>query len=195
MSASTGLGHKAEGSPNHSSSVQRLHLGCGSVTPKGWVNSDLHPAPGVDLVADLLKGIPVPDASFDHVVSIHVLCELGVWDQVPVLKEVHRVLKPGGVLRLSLPDLDINIQEYQKRNQSYFQLYQWDSVAGNFITQILWHSTIHCFYTKEFIEELLKKAGYREIRHVKFQETGSRWPEITSLDNRPGESLFVEAVK
>ena len=152
-----------------SSAVRRLHLGCGSVTPAGWVNADIFAGPGIDLVADLRKGIPVADASFDYIVSIHVLCELGVWDQVPVLQEIRRVLKPGGVVRLSLPDLDINIREYQKRNQSHFELYQWDSVAGNFITQILWHSTIHCLYTKDFIEEILKKLTLfiRENFHLK----------------------------
>ncbi len=106
-----------------SDSLRKLHLGCGSVTPAGWVNSDVRPGPGVDLVADLIKGLPVKDESFDAVVSIHALCELGVWDQVPVLKEIHRVLAPGGVLRLSLPDLDVNIKQYQARNQKHFELY------------------------------------------------------------------------
>ena len=181
--------------PGSSDSLRKLHLGCGSVTPEGWVNSDVRPGPGVDLVADLVKGLPVKDESFDAVVSIHALCELGVWDQVPVLKEIHRVLVPGGVLRLSLPDLDINIRQYQARNQKHFELYMWDTLAGNFITQVLWHSTVRCFYTKEFIEELLKKAGFSQVHHVSFGSTSTRWPALASLDNRPQESLFVEAVK
>ena len=178
-----------------SDSLRKLHLGCGSVTPAGWVNSDVRPGPGVDLVADLIKGLPVKDESFDAVVSIHALCELGVWDQVPVLKEIHRVLAPGGVLRLSLPDLDVNIKQYQARNQKHFELYMWDTLAGNFITQVLWHSTVRCFYTREFVEELLKKAGFSQVNHVSFGSTSTPWPVLATLDNRPQESLFVEAVK
>jgi predicted SAM-dependent methyltransferase len=185
----------ASASSLQSDTLKKLHLGCGTVTPSGWVNSDVRPGAGVDLVADLIKGLPVKDESFDAVVSIHALCELGVWDQVPVLKEIHRVLKPGGVLRLSLPDLDVNIKQYQARNQSHFQLYQWDTVAGNFITQVLWHSTIRCFYTREFVEELLKKAGFSQVNHVSFGTTSTRWPVLATLDNRQQESLFVEAVK
>ena len=45
------------------------------------------------------------------------------------------------------------------------------------------------------IEELLFKSGFSRVDRCAFQQTASAFPEITELDNRERESLFVEAVK
>lgn len=80
---------------------QRLNLGCGTDIRPGWVNLDVAPLPGVDVVHDL-KVLPLPfeDGRFDHVACLDVLEHL---DYVPVLKEIHRILKPGGTVRIDVP--------------------------------------------------------------------------------------------
>jgi hypothetical protein len=50
-------------------------------------------------------------------------------------------------------------------------------------------------FTADFIEELLRKAGFREVVQCRYHETSSRFAEIIQLDNREAESLFVEATK
>ena len=100
--------------------MQRLNWGCGPITPYGWVNSDIQPGPGVDVVADIRAGLPLPDEAFDYVVSIHTLPELSYADQDRALLELRRVLKPGGVLRLSLPDFDKAIRAYATKDIDYF---------------------------------------------------------------------------
>lgn len=174
--------------------VRRLHWGCGATTPTGWINSDLVPREGVDLAGGILDGLPLADDSIDYVVSHHALCELGIYDQVPALRELRRVLRPGGILRLSLPDLDRAIAAYQRGDRDYFLVWDWDSLGGNFITQALWYNLIRTPFTGEFIAELLTKARFREVRPVTFGQTTSPWPAITALDGRREESLFVEAV-
>jgi predicted SAM-dependent methyltransferase len=104
---------------------RRLHWGCGQITPSGWINSDLREGPGVDIVCDILKGLPIADESIDYVVSHHVLPELAIFDQVQALGELYRVLKPGGVLRLGLPDLDRAIAAYRSGNSDYFLVWAW----------------------------------------------------------------------
>src|SRR6478609_8515009 len=56
--------------------LTRLHWSCGPITPAGWVNSDLHPWPGVHAVADIRAGLPFADGHFDCVVSMHGLPEI-----------------------------------------------------------------------------------------------------------------------
>jgi SAM-dependent methyltransferase len=174
---------------------RRLHWGCGDVVVPGWINSDLKSGPGVDLPCDIRQGLPLPDAHVDYIVSHHVLNDLGIYDQVPALKELRRVLRPGGVLRLSVADLDRAIAAYQAGRREYFHVWEWDSVAGNFITHVLWYGLTRTLFTWEFTEELLRKAGFARVCRVAYRVTASPYPEIVALDSRPDESLYVEAFK
>jgi ubiquinone/menaquinone biosynthesis C-methylase UbiE len=173
----------------------RLHWGCGDIRPAGWINSDIEEGPGIDISADILKGLPLDDNSVDYISSQHALNDLRIYDQVQALGELYRVLKPGGVLRLALPDLDLAIAAYQGGRHDFFLVWDWNTLSGNFITQILWYNHTHTLFTYEFAEELLRKAGFQDVRRVVYHQTISPYPEIVELDSRKGESFYVEAFK
>jgi predicted SAM-dependent methyltransferase len=118
-------------------------------------------------------------------------------DLVPVLQELHRVLKPKGVLRLSLPDLDKGIQAYLRNDQDYFLIPDEEikSIGGKLIVQSIWYGYSHTLFTYDFIREILAKAGFIDISRCCYKQTNSPYPDIVELDNREQESLFVEAVK
>lgn len=178
--------------------LRRLHWGCGPITPYGWVNSDIQPGPGVDLVADILQGLPVPDDWFDYIVSIHALPEIPYPHQDRALQELRRVLRPGGVLRLSLPDMDKAIDAYKSGDIDYFFLIPDDvvrSISGKMIVQLTWYGRSRCMFTGEFAIELLSRNGFRDIQLCRFRETKSEHPGIVELDDRELESLFIEARK
>lgn len=175
--------------------VRRLHFGCGEVIAPGWVNADIRALPGLDVRCDIRAGLPLVDGGFDYIVSHHALTDLRIHEQVPALRELRRVLRPGGVLRLSLPDLDRAIAAYLAGRAEYFQVWMWDTLAGNFITHILWHNCTASLFTWPFAAELLAKAGFRDVRRVEYRETTSPYPEIVELDSRPDESFYVEAFK
>jgi SAM-dependent methyltransferase len=80
---------------------ERLNLGCGTDIRPGWVNLDVAPLPGVDVVHDL-SSLPLPfeDASFDRIAAKDVLEHL---DYLPVLRDLHRILRPGGRLEVTSP--------------------------------------------------------------------------------------------
>ena len=177
------------------SEVKRLNWGCGATTPEEWVNSDILPGPGVDIPGNILDGLPIPNESFDYVSSQHALQDLLIFDQVKALTELRRILKPGGVLRLSLPDLDLAIDAYKRGDRDHFLIWDWETISGNFITHMLWYNCTRTPFTYEFAEELLLKAGFTRVVRVAYQETASAWPEIVELDSRENESFFVEAFK
>lgn len=180
-----------------SDAPRRLNWGCGSQGEPGWVNADLKAGPGIDITGDIRDGLPVEDASFDYVVSIHALPMISYPDLVRVLQELRRVLEPGGVLRLSLPDVDKGIAAYQRGDRDYFLVPDENvrSLGGKFVVQMLWYGWSVTIFTADFIEELLLAAGFSEVHHCAFQVTASGFEGITELDNRERESLFVEAVK
>ena len=178
--------------------IKRLNWGCGSWTPEGWINSDHKPEPGVNLVCDILNGgLPLESDSLDYAVSIHALPEMTYPKLVPVLQELRRVLKPGAVLRLGLPDIDKGIAAYQRGDRDYFLIPDEDAKTpgAKFITQMLWYGYSKLLFTRDFIEEMLLKAGFSRVVQCEFKQTSTPWPEILDLDNRENESLFVEAVK
>jgi hypothetical protein len=88
--------------PSH----KMLNLGCGKVFHPDWVNIDIAPSgPGV-IAYDFRKGLPFPNTSFDVVYHSHVLEHLTRDEGESIMSEVVRVLKPGGTLRVVVPDLE-----------------------------------------------------------------------------------------
>jgi len=175
----------------------RLHWGCGTRPAAGWINADLRSLPGVDLVGDIRDGLALSDASVDFAVAIHVLQDLP-WADIPVaLAELKRVLKPGGVLRLGLPDLDRAIDAYRNGWRDYFHVPNEDacSVGAKLVTQIVWYGSVRTPFNWDFAREVLERAGFVDVRRFAFRESGTRIAEICDLDNRERESLFVEARK
>jgi ubiquinone/menaquinone biosynthesis C-methylase UbiE len=175
--------------------VRRLHFGCGWTIAPGWINSDILQAPGIDVSCDIRKGLPLADDTFDYVAAHHAMQDLKIYEQVDALKELRRVLKPGGVLRLGLPDFDKFVAAYQRGDGSFFFVHDWDTIDGNFFTHLLWYNITQTPMTSRFMEELLRKAGFSRVEHVRFKQTRSRWAEIAELDGREAESFYVEAWK
>lgn len=76
-----------------------LNVGCGHDVLEGFVNLDVAELPGVDVVASLgEEPLPFPDATFSTILARDVLEHV---DIIPALRELHRVLEPGGVLVVS----------------------------------------------------------------------------------------------
>ncbi len=178
-------------------SIRRLNWGCGPQPAPGWINSDILAGPGIDVSVDVRDGLPLETDSLHYVTSIHALQALPYLDVVPALRELRRVLEPGGVLRLALPDLERAIAAYLRNDPAYFYVPDSESatIAGKFIVQMTWYGSNRMMFTYEFARELLLRAGFSRVYRCAYRETASRYPEIVELDNRERESLFVEAVK
>ncbi|MBA3777910.1 MAG: class I SAM-dependent methyltransferase [Chloroflexi bacterium] len=161
------------------------------------MNSDRKEGPGIDLCCDIRDGLPLAEASIDYAVSIHGLPEVPYPELVPVLAELRRVLKPGGTLRLGLPDLERAVAAYQRGDRDYFLIPddEMRSLGGKLVVQLLWYGYSRTVFTHDFTTELLLRAGFRSVHRCTYRETASGQPGIVELDNREMESLFIEGVK
>jgi len=83
-----------------------LNLGCGDRFHPEWENVDYAPASAKVRAHDLRSGIPYPDGNFDVVYHSHVLEHFSRRAGVQFLRECHRVLRSGGILRIAVPDLE-----------------------------------------------------------------------------------------
>jgi predicted SAM-dependent methyltransferase len=89
-----------------------LNLGCGYRFDPTWTNVNFI-STGENVIAhNLTQGIPFPDASFDVVYHSHLLEHFPKNAADPFLKECYRVLRPQGVLRVVVPDLEQNARTY-----------------------------------------------------------------------------------
>jgi SAM-dependent methyltransferase len=177
--------------------VKRLNVGCGPCVAAGWMNADRFERDGIDFCCDIRAGVPMESDSFDYIVGMHMLQDVSYPDILPVLCELRRVLKPHGILRLGLPDLEKAMDAYVRGDHAYFYVRDDDaaSIGSKLVTQVVWYGSVRTPFTFDFIEEWLRKAEFREVKRCAFKQTQSRHSEIVQLDNRPRESLFVEAIK
>lgn len=83
-----------------------LNLGCGERFHPDWINVDLTSGRSNVIAHDLAKGIPFPSESADAVYSAAVFEHIRRGDAANFLREIHRVLKPGGIVRIGVPDLE-----------------------------------------------------------------------------------------
>ena len=79
----------------------KLLLGGGTLTKRGFTNVDILPLPGVDVVADITKGLPFPDNSVDEVAADYFLPY--VPDVVFVMQEIYRVCQNGARVIIKVP--------------------------------------------------------------------------------------------
>jgi predicted SAM-dependent methyltransferase len=208
-----------------------LNLGCGHVTPAGWINVDgsnrawlASQLPFVDRTlvalklvpptefargiqfADFFQRLPWNDDTADAVYMGEVLEHFTQEDGRRLLAECFRILKPGGVLRLRVPD---NARFWQNYLQEYQAIKakprgEWTTAHARWVSMFFrdicvrppksFHSMGH--YHKWMYDDVslilqLEEQGYRAVERAAFHE--SRIPEIQAVEVR--DDLIVEGVK
>jgi SAM-dependent methyltransferase len=96
----------------------KVHVGCGGHELAGWINIDNHPAP---LAINLDWGLPLPTGSARYVFLAHLLEHLFHPAQSSrLLAEIRRVLAPGGVVRIVVPDIERYLRAYANGDEAFF---------------------------------------------------------------------------
>ncbi|MGC1649295.1 MAG: methyltransferase domain-containing protein [Candidatus Sulfotelmatobacter sp.] len=194
----------------------KLNIGCGISGIEGWVNIDNSPTillsrlplgwkifrtprwPRDVRRVDVRKRIPYPDSSVSCIYSSHVFPAFTYGESQAVSRECYRVLRPGGVLRIVVPDLGILVRDYLADST--------DPMASHrFVSRLLLASSVRDIvhpgshhrqmFDGRSLVHMLQEAGFPAPELSTFGS--SRIADIAEveLECRRPESLYVEAIK
>jgi predicted SAM-dependent methyltransferase len=186
----------------------KVKLNLGSYTTMshhGWINIDQHDLAGwaagngfLYHRSDLSAGIPAHSASVDLLYASHFLEHFTYVQGDAFLKECRRVLKPGGLMRLIVPDGRLLTEKYLSGKMGeYDELNDGCAETDSQATKLwaLLFSGHLAMYDQEGLRDALLKAGFTDISRVPFRMSQSRQMLRETVDLFPTLSLFVEAVK
>lgn len=146
----------------------KLHVGCGKRNIPGWTHVDTQPHPHVDIVTQAHHLHTVEDNSCSILYASHIL-EYYDWReaQLLVLPEWYRVLMPGGILRLAVPDFERICKLYLAGLSLEFFI---GPIFGRIPSNqgYLYHKAA---YDEERLTSLLQEAGFTDIRRYDWKTT------------------------
>lgn len=176
----------------------RLHIGAGPLRLPGWLNSDLIAG---DIQLDAGRRLPLPSDSFQFAFAEHLVEHLAPARAERMLTELHRVLRPGGVLRLTTPELKLVIAIYDDANpvvsrEQYARYlsgvtgkrYDHPSQILNDYLRLWGHRHI---YDEGELTALLRKAGFSTV--VRYEPGESAHVPLRAVERHGGEEWINRA--
>jgi len=166
-----------------------LHLACGATRLPGWLNIDGNLFRRPDMWLDLRNRFPFGANTIAGIVACHFLEHLYEEELGHFLSECHRVLKPGGFIRLSVPDLDKYIQDYTKAGCTADAARQLDR-------QLFLGGGHKRTFNSLLLAQVVHAAGFVEVEQK--DPTQSEFlteQEIASAEQWPETTVSVEARK
>lgn len=177
----------------------KLHLGCGNRYIEGFIHVDLQKLDHIDFVSPVDKLDFIEDNSVEIVYSSHVLEHFSRHEYKAVLKEWYRVLKPGGVLRVAVPNFDAVVQYYLKKDDD-MELILGQLVGGQKTGEYDYHKMV---FSKKSLTKALLDSGFSEVEnydwrkteHANLDDFSQSYLPHMDKDNGFLLSLNIEAVK
>lgn len=136
-----------------------IHLGCGDIASPEFINVDARPGPHVHYVRDVTDLSIFGDGFADLVYACHVLEHVRHTTLRKTLWEWRRILKPGGILRLSVPDFDKIVHIYESSARDINSM-----LAPLMGGQGYEHNAHYCVFNQKYLSEKLIKVGFKEVR-------------------------------
>lgn len=162
-----------------------IHLGCGEINASGFINVDAIPYSHIHYVQEINDLSIFPNRHADLVYASHCLEHISHRDLSKVLREWYRVLKEGGILRLSVPDFDKLIEVYsaeEKETQTIIM-----PLMGGQDYDYNFHKTV---FNEKYLAELLLSAGFRKVSKWDPQEV-----KMHSFDDWANKPIIVKGKK
>jgi SAM-dependent methyltransferase len=186
--------------------LRYLDIGCGRNAHKNFINIDYLWHPEVDLCWDIKRGIPLPTGSMDGIFTEHCLEHFDLPVAFGILKECYRILAPGGVLRIVVPDGELYLNLYYQRNRGDTSVrfpFEDDESFEAMFSPILSVNRVYyqdrdspyghrCMFDFRLLELLLLRLGFKSVYKTNFGE-GSDPTLLIDSESRRCESLYLEA--
>lgn len=183
----------------YSGSKSYVDIGCGNNIDRNSINIDYLWMPGIDICIDLVESsLPIRNETVEGIFTEHCLEHLP-YEAIPhILREFHRILKPGGTLRVVVPDGELYFELYnrQRRGNSDVKLpFQEGYRTAMERINGLFRNHGHLFiYDFETMKVNLEAAGFRSVTKASYHQ-GRDEKLLKDTEWRQVESLYVGALK
>lgn len=195
--------------------MDRLQVGCGNVILKGWLNLTYEKREeygriknrqgGLWLNFNALNPLPIPKESIQYLAASHFIEHIDLNAGLEFLKRVFPLMRSGGVIRLSCPDLELYASHYLRKDKGFFEdpairkacTFKNAATYGEiFIAKAYDSGGAHrWFYDAQSLIHILEKNGFKQARRVKRLESAIPDIELIELPEREVETVYVEAKK
>ena len=199
-----------------------VQYGCGHQAPSGWQNFDSSPTLVLERLpligrfctknrarfpanvrrANIVRGLPVSSGSADVVYCSHTLEHLALDEFRAALRNTFTILKPGGVFRFVLPDLEFFINEYARDSRPVAaHAFMERTMLGvpershgllGFLKGWLGGSEHLWMWDYKSMHHELAAAGFIDIRRAAYGDSGDRMFEGVETPDRWMHCLGVE---
>jgi predicted SAM-dependent methyltransferase len=170
----------------------RLHLGSGGHPLEGWVNVDvLGMAP--DLHWDLMRRLPFPDGSAQAVFLEHVCEHFTLGADLELLAECRRVLAPGGIVRIGVPDFGRYLESYAGDRTVLERERPGRPTPMLAVAEVALGHGHRSVWDAETLERVLTEAGFVEGRRRGWGD--SDLDAAPDSPRRESESVYAEGRK
>ena len=101
----------------------RIHLGCGNNVKEGYLNIDKYVV-GEGIENYDILSLPFALGSVDEILAEHLVEHLSFEEESSFFSEMYRLLSPGGVLRIEVPDLEWVLKKFLNAKDEFQEFYQ-----------------------------------------------------------------------
>ncbi len=175
-----------------------LNVGCGPHVNSSFVNLDYYWMPHIDVCWDITKNkYPLENESLNGIYTEHCLEHISLDDFIKNVAEFYRMLRPGGSIRIVVPDGELYFTIYNKKlnGEDIKMPFEQDYISPMARINGLFRKYGHKFiFDFETINIVLKQAGFKNIKKEKYN-IGRDGNLLIDTDWREIESLYVEATK
>ena len=202
--------------------TKKLQIGGGSNPFKGWLNTDISPKIKNrkkiknTIFLDATELFPFENSTFDYIFCEHMIEHINYKEGLFMLSECFRILKPGGKIRLSTPNLKVflelfnnDLNEIQKNyldwmHSNWLKKQNLNEKNPAYNLNLVMHAWGHQFvYDERTLKESLQKTGFSQ---VKLNQTNNSVDEnlkdlelhgdfIGNVEMNNFETLVLEATK
>jgi predicted SAM-dependent methyltransferase len=161
--------------------IKKLQIGAGPYALKGWLSTDISPVSKDTMYLDATKRFPFASETFDYVFSEHMIEHIPWRHGLGMLQECHRVLKPGGTLRIATPDLAVMLRLYSQPDDMAKRYIAW--ITDNFLKGVPVYRPVFA------INCVFYGWGHRFLYDADTLELAMRLAGFASVERRtPGQS-------
>lgn len=180
-----------------------VQYGCGTIVDKRWINYDASPTlliqkvpllgklarrwlnvefPDIVLYGNIVRGLPILDNTVDGVFCSHVLEHLSLEEFYVALRNTYSILKPGGIFRCILPDLEAYARDYihritdpkldDEKSNASIRFMEKLNMAGtkprndarSFLSLLFGHSGHRWMWDRYSLKRALADQGFTDIK-------------------------------